>query len=49
MAIYYRLTGVIADIALAMNMLLLLGVMVPFKGTLTLPWYPGIVLTMGWL
>jgi preprotein translocase subunit SecD len=47
MVIYYRLTGFIADVALAMNMLLLLGVMVVFKATLTLPGIAGIALTMG--
>ena len=48
MVIYYRLTGFIADVALAMNMLLLLGVMVAFKATLTLPGIAGIVLTIGY-
>jgi len=47
MIIYYRLAGAIADVALAMNMLLLLGVMAAFKATLTLPGIAGIVLTMG--
>jgi preprotein translocase subunit SecD len=47
MVIYYRMTGLVADIALAMNMLLLLGVMVAFKATLTLPGIAGIVLTIG--
>lgn len=47
MVIYYRLSGLVADVALAMNMLLLLGVMVAFKATLTLPGIAGIVLTMG--
>ena len=47
MVIYYRLTGLVADVALAMNMLLLLGVMAAFKATLTLPGIAGIVLTMG--
>lgn len=47
MLAYYRLTGLVADIALAMNMLLLLGVMVAFKATLTLPGIAGIVLTIG--
>ncbi|MDP1993054.1 MAG: protein translocase subunit SecD [Syntrophales bacterium] len=47
MVIYYRLTGIVADVALAMNMLLLLGVMAAFKATLTLPGIAGIVLTMG--
>jgi preprotein translocase subunit SecD len=47
MIFYYRMTGIIADVALAMNMLLLLGVMVAFKATLTLPGIAGIVLTIG--
>jgi preprotein translocase subunit SecD len=47
MVLYYRMTGLIADVALAMNMLLLLGVMVAFKATLTLPGIAGIVLTIG--
>jgi preprotein translocase subunit SecD len=47
MMAYYKFTGMIADIALAMNMLLLLGVMVAFKATLTLPGIAGIVLTIG--
>ena len=47
MILYYRLTGIIADVALVMNMLLLLGVMVAFKATLTLPGIAGIVLTIG--
>jgi preprotein translocase subunit SecD len=47
MVFYYRLTGIIADVALAMNMLLLLGVMVAFKATLTLPGIAGIALTIG--
>jgi len=47
MIIYYRLTGVVSDVALAMNMLLLLGVMVAFKATLTLPGIAGIALTIG--
>ncbi len=47
MLAYYRLTGIVADVALTMNMLLLLGVMVIFKATLTLPGIAGIVLTIG--
>ena len=47
MVFYYRLTGIVADVALAMNMLLLLGVMVAFKATLTLPGIAGIALTIG--
>jgi preprotein translocase subunit SecD len=47
MIFYYRLSGIVADVALAMNMLLLLGVMVAFKATLTLPGIAGIALTIG--
>jgi preprotein translocase subunit SecD len=47
MVFYYRWTGLIADVALALNMLLLLGVMVLFRATLTLPGIAGIALTIG--
>ncbi len=47
MIFYYRFTGIIADVALIMNMLLLLGIMIAFKATLTLPGIAGIVLTIG--
>jgi preprotein translocase subunit SecD len=47
MVIYYRASGLIADIALAMNLILLLGTMVLFGATLTLPGIAGIVLTVG--
>jgi preprotein translocase subunit SecD len=47
MFFYYKWTGLLADIALALNMLLLLGIMVLFKATLTLPGIAGIALTIG--
>ena len=47
MAFYYRLSGLIADLALALNILLLLGSMVMIGATLTLPGIAGIILTMG--
>lgn len=47
MVFYYRASGLIADIALAMNLVLLLGTMVLFGATLTLPGIAGIVLTIG--
>ena len=54
MAIYYLFSGIIADIALAINMLIILGVMgllnVLLPGsqiTLTLPGIAGIILTLG--
>ena len=44
---YYRMSGMVADVALMMNIFLLLGVMVAFNATLTLPGIAGIVLTIG--
>jgi preprotein translocase subunit SecD len=47
MVLYYRMAGVIANIALIANLLLLLAVMSLFGATLTLPGMAGIVLTVG--
>lgn len=47
MIIYYRLSGLIANIALVLNSFLLLGVMCSIGTTLTLPGIAGIVLTVG--
>jgi preprotein translocase subunit SecD len=47
MAVYYRLFGVVADIALVVNMGLLLACMSILSATLTLPGIAGIVLTVG--
>ena len=47
MVIYYRLSGLLAVIALGLNMLLILGAMAAFDSTLTLPGIAGIVLTIG--
>ena len=44
---YYRLAGGYASLALAANLLLLIGVMSLFGATLTLPGIAGIVLTVG--
>ncbi len=46
-ALYYRLSGLYASVALAGNLLLLIGVMSMFEATLTLPGLAGIVLTVG--
>lgn len=46
MAVYYRAGGVIADVALFLNLLFTLAVLAGFKGTLTLPGIAGIILTM---
>ena len=47
MLVYYRLSGLIADIALALNLLMLLACMAAFGATLTLPGIAGIALTIG--
>ena len=47
MVAYYCLAGVLAVIALAMNVVLVLGALAAFDATLTLPGIAGIVLTMG--
>ncbi len=47
MIFYYKLSGIVADIALVLNLVLLLAAMVAFKATLTLPGIAGIVLTIG--
>ncbi len=47
MIIYYRFSGFIADIALMLNVLMLLAVLSLFRATLTLPGIAGIILTMG--
>ena len=47
MLAYYRLSGLIADLALGLNLLILLAAMAAFQATLTLPGIAGIVLTIG--
>jgi preprotein translocase subunit SecD len=47
MVIYYRLSGINAVVALALNVLLLLGAMGYFAATLTLPGIAGLILTVG--
>ncbi|NPA48886.1 MAG: protein translocase subunit SecD [Thermodesulfobacteria bacterium] len=47
MIIYYRFSGFVADIALILNVLMLLAVLSLFRATLTLPGIAGIILTMG--
>ena len=47
MLIYYRLSGLIADVALGLNLLILLATMAGFHATLTLPGIAGIALTIG--
>ncbi len=47
MIFYYRLSGVIADFALLLNIMLLLGAMASLNATLTLPGIAGIILAIG--
>jgi preprotein translocase subunit SecD len=46
-AFYYRTAGIIADIALLVNLFLILAIMALLGATLTLPGMAGIVLTVG--
>lgn len=47
MALYYSMFGILADIALVVNLILLLAIMSLIGATLTLPGIAGIVLTLG--
>ena len=47
MVIYYRLSGVNAVVALALNIVLVFGIMAYFGATLTLPGIAGLILTVG--
>ncbi len=47
MLVYYMMAGMVANIALAVNIILLLGVMCSIGTVLTLPGIAGIVLTIG--
>jgi preprotein translocase subunit SecD len=47
MLVYYRVSGLVADVALGLNLLLLMAAMAGFHATLTLPGIAGVVLTIG--
>ncbi|NOY61924.1 MAG: protein translocase subunit SecD [Gammaproteobacteria bacterium] len=47
MAVWYRVFGLVANIALALNLVLLVAVLSMLQATLTLPGIAGIVLTVG--
>jgi len=47
MALYYKMSGMVANLALAINLLLLMAGLAGLKAALTLPGIAGIVLTMG--
>src|SRR5438445_1032042 len=46
-AIYYKIPGLVADLALLINLILLVGAMTMFHFVLTLPGIAGIILTIG--
>ncbi|PSQ75458.1 MAG: protein translocase subunit SecD [Bacteroidetes bacterium QH_7_62_13] len=47
MVMYYRTAGIVANVALLLNVILILGILAGFNATLTLPGIAGIVLTIG--
>lgn len=47
MAVWYRTAGIVADIALAINILLVMALLAMFGATLTLPGFAGLALTIG--
>ena len=47
MVLYYRTAGLVADVALLLNVLFIFGVLASFGATLTLPGMAGILLTIG--
>ena len=47
MIIYYRLSGIIANVAMVLNLLFIMAVLSLFHATLTLPGIAGIILTIG--
>ena len=47
MALYYRVFGLVADMALALNLVLIIAILSMLQATLTLPGIAGIVLTVG--
>ena len=47
MLVYYMLSGAIADVALLLNLLLVLGIMALLNATFTLPGIAGLILTIG--
>ncbi len=47
MIVYYQFGGSIADLALVINVLFVMGIMASFKATLTVPGIAGLILTLG--
>lgn len=47
MLIYYRMAGIVANIAMIVNMLFMVAILAAFEASLTLPGIAGLVLTIG--
>ena len=47
MVVYYKLSGILAVMALIVNLVIIMGVMAGFGATLTLPGIAGLILTVG--
>ena len=47
MIIYYRMVGLIADVALLINCIMVVGVLGMFNSVLTLPGIAGLILSLG--
>ncbi|RME00479.1 MAG: protein translocase subunit SecD, partial [Calditrichaeota bacterium] len=47
MIVYYRASGAVADLALVLNLILIMAALAAFHATLTLPGVAGIILTIG--
>lgn len=47
MVFYYRLSGLLADLTMVLNIILLIGALAALNATLTLPGIAGIILTIG--
>jgi preprotein translocase subunit SecD len=47
MAVYYKVFGLVANVALSLNLVLMVAILSIFQATLTLPGIAGIVLTVG--
>ncbi|MDY6863455.1 MAG: protein translocase subunit SecD [Thermodesulfobacteriota bacterium] len=47
MVVYYKLSGIVSDFALILNLFLILAALSAFRATLTLPGIAGIILTIG--
>jgi len=47
MMVYYKISGAIADLALMLNLIIIMGALAGLRATLTLPGIAGIILTIG--